>query len=232
MTTKTQNHKEKFISDIVSLKNYAVTKGIQIPEDLPAINNEVPQGNLVNTYNKLNQAIKPATLESINFVNKEILNADHSHWFKISLFTKSIVLALISLLLIIGISLSPSVNVENQAQGLLSASGLPLFLNLVFILASSLLGVMFYLLKTTSEKIKNMTLLPDDMKINNANILIGVMSGFIISELFAFNLSNATSSIQFQKMTLALLGGFSSDAIFSILKGVVDKIKLLTTSTT
>jgi len=233
MTSEIQNHSQKFLSDILYLRNYVVQKGIQIPVELCNVDlNNASSDELNLVYNKLCTAIKPATLESISFVNEEVLNKDKTQWYRLSLFNKSILLALFSLILIIAISLSPSVNTENQAQGLLSSSGIPLFLNLIFILASSLLGVMFYLLKTTSEKIKNVTLLPDDMKINNANILIGVMSGFIISELFAFSISNASSSIQFQKMTLALLGGFSSDAIFSILKGVVDKVKLLTTATT
>jgi len=34
-------------------------------------------------------------------------------------------------------------------------------------------------------------------------------------------------SVEAQKMTLALLDGFSSDAIFSVLRGIVNKTKAL-----
>ena len=86
---------------------------------------------------------------------------------------------------------------------------------------------MFYLLKTISDKIKNYTLLPVDSIEVNATIIIGVISGFIIAELFDFNENVMAGSIEAQKMTLALLGGFSSDAIFSVLKGIVNKTKAL-----
>ena len=62
----------------------------------------------------------------------------------------------------------------------------------------------------------------------NASILIGVISGFVISELFAYSLDNISSQyVEIRKMTLALLGGFSSDAIFSTLQGIVNKFKKL-----
>lgn len=86
---------------------------------------------------------------------------------------------------------------------------------------------MFYLLKTISDKIKDHTLLHVDAIEVNATIIIGVISGFIIAELSKFDGNAFNASIETQKMTLALLGGFSSDAIFSVLKGIVNKTKAL-----
>ena len=123
--------------------------------------------------------------------------------------------------------LLPSVNEKNQAAGILASSGMTLLYNLLFICSASLLGVMFYLLKTISDKIKNYTLLPVDAIEVNSTIIIGLISGFIISELFNFDIDTIASSIEMQKMTLALLGGFSSDAIFSTLQAIVNKVKAL-----
>ena len=123
--------------------------------------------------------------------------------------------------------MSSEVNTKNQEAGLLASHGWVLFYNLIFICSASLLGVMFYLLKTINDKIKDHTLLPVDEIEVNAVIIIGVISGFIIAELFKFDGNAFSASIKTQKMTLALLGGFSSDAIFSILKGIVNKTKAL-----
>lgn len=122
------------------------------------------------------------------------------------------------------------VNAKNLSEGILASEGLVLLYNLVFICSGSLLGVMFYLLKTISDKIKNYTLLPMDAIEVNATIIIGVISEFIISELFTFDADTLGGSIETQKMTLALLGGFASDAMFSVLKGMVNKMKALFSS--
>ncbi|MFK7907338.1 MAG: hypothetical protein AB8B69_19540, partial [Chitinophagales bacterium] len=141
------------------------------------------------------------------------------------IISKLLIIAAIALVLLITISLSPDVNAKNQAEGLLASQGLVLLYNLIFICSASLLGVMFYLLKTISDKIKNYTLLPVDAIEVNATIIIGIISGFIISELFTFTPEAMGGSVESQKMTLALLGGFSSDAMFSVLKGIVNKMK-------
>ena len=148
-------------------------------------------------------------------------------WYQVPVFTKCLVIAIFALILLMGVSLSPIVDEAHQAEGLLNSSGIPLLLNLLFICSASLLGVMFYLLKTISGKIKNYTLLPTDSLELNSTIIIGLISGFIIAELFSFTSTALTENIEINKMTLALLGGFSSDAIFSILQGIVNKVKML-----
>jgi hypothetical protein len=99
--------------------------------------------------------------------------------------------------------------------------------NLLVIFFASLLGVMFFVLKSIKDKIDTFTLVSVDIFSYNISIMIGIVSGFIISELFSFTSSIMGSSIEVHKMTLALLGGFASDAIFSILQNIVNKIKSL-----
>ena len=214
-------------SDFSLMFKHAIEQGLELPTNLILEKND--KSALVGNYNALRKVIQPATVESIQYIHSEMLKKDgKAKWFQIPIFTKCIIIASIALVMLIAISLSPIVNEANQARGLLESSGKTLFYNLVFICAASLLGVMFYLLKTFGSKIKNYTLRESDAIELNASILIGLISGFVISELFSFTLSNISNEyIEIQKMTLALLGGFSSDAIFTILQGIVNKIKSL-----
>lgn len=218
-------------ADLSEMIHFATTRGIPLPPDV-LLNNEADKTTLIASYNSMIKVIEPATIQSIRYINKKILGEDGEDrkWFETPIITKCLVIAVIALVCMIGISLFPSVNQANQQAGLLKSDGLVLFYNLIFICSASLLGVMFYLLKTLSNKIKNYTLLPIDSIDVNATILIGVIAGFIISELFTFKSGALGSSIVMQKMTLALLGGFSSDALFSVLKGIVNKMKSLFSS--
>ena len=219
--------------DLHTMIHFSSKRGINIPTTVTLNENE-DNNTLIANYNTMVNAVKPATVQSINYVNKQILGTagEDKKWHQTPIISKCLIIATIALICLIAVSLLPEVNSKNQAEGLLSSQGLVLFYNLLFICSASLLGVMFFLLKTISDKIKNYTLLPVDAIEVNATIIIGVISGFIISELFTFNAGAMGSSIETQKMTLALLGGFSSDAMFSVLKGIVNKLKTLFSSAT
>lgn len=218
-------------SDIGLMMNYAISSGKELPNNI-SLSSTLDDATIIDNYNNMRKVIAPATVESIRYINSQmILRGDKRRWYQIPIFTKCVVIAAVALLALISISLSPIVNEVNQAKGLLEASGKTLLYNLVFICAASLLGVMFYLLKTFGDKIRDYTLLPANSIELNASILIGVISGFVISELFAYSLENISSQyVEIRKMTLALLGGFSSDAIFSTLQGIVNKFKKLVSS--
>jgi len=214
--------------DIGLMMNYAINSGKELPNNI-SLSGKIDDATLIDNYNAIRKIIAPATVESIRYINSQmILRGDTRKWYQIPIFTKCVVIAGIALVALILMSLSKDVNEVNQAKGLLNSSGRILFYNLVFICAASLLGVMFYLLKTFGDKIRNYTLIPANSIELNASILIGVISGFVISELFAYSLENiSTQYVEIRKMTLALLGGFSSDAIFSTLQGIVNKFKKL-----
>ena len=209
--------------------HYAVQRGIKIPTNVVLQRRDA--AILIDNYNSMVDAIKPTTVASINYINQQVLGSDMKKWYKIPFISKCLFITVAALFSLIILSLSPDVNPANQSAGLLASQGKILLYNLLFICSASLLGVMFYLLKTINDKLRDFTLLPTDTIEVNTTILIGVIAGFIISELFSFNGDTLGNSIEVQKMTLALLGGFSSDAIFSVLKGVVNKMKALFSTT-
>lgn len=217
--------------DISLMMHYAINSGKELPNNI-SLKEATTEEDLLNNYNTLRKVIAPATVQSIRYINSQwILKGQKRKWYEIPIFTKCVIIAAVALVSLILISLSPIVNEANQMKGLLESSGLVLFFNLLFICMASLLGVMFYLLKTFGDQIRNYTLMPFSAVELNASIIIGVISGFVISELFAFTLGNLGSqNMEFHKMTLALMGGFSADAIFSTLQGIVNKFKNLVTS--
>jgi hypothetical protein len=220
-------NQELIKNEITLMMNYATRNGLTLPTTLNI--DKEDSTKLIEDYNTLNSIIKPATTRSINYIEHNILaNNSSKHWYQFELVTKCLLITGISLLILIAVSLLPIVNEENQSKSILINSGWPLLFNLVFICSASLLGVMFYLLKTLMEKIKNYTLVPADALEINATIIIGIISGFIISELFTFSFGNLGEYVEVQKMSLALLGGFASNVIFSILNGFVNRLKAIT----
>ncbi len=224
---------ETIQNNISIMLAYASKRGIQLPQSLK-LGQEQDHAELVESYNALITAVAPATPASIQYINKSMTKHDKIlKWYEFSILTKCLILAVLALIVIIGISLFPAVNEKNQASGLLNSSGWELLYNLIFVCSASLMGVMFYLLKTISSKIKNYTLTEVDAIEINGAIIIGVISGFIIAELFTFTISQfAGDKVEIHKMTLALLGGFSSDAIFTIIQNFVNTIKSLFSSKT
>jgi hypothetical protein len=226
----TQNN---LLAEIRVILDFMYHKGIKLPDNLSTQSltdddtNIIP-ASLTADYNAVISAILPSTPESIEFIGKEFEGSvtDIKSW-KIPVVKKYIALSIFALLGLIGFSLLPNVTAENQEKGILALQGLPLLENMGVIFFASLLGVMFFVLKTIKDKIDNFTLVPVDIFSFNISIMIGIVSGFIISELFTFSTSIMGSSIEVHKMTLALLGGFASDAIFSILQNIVNKIKTL-----
>ncbi|HMR88013.1 MAG TPA: hypothetical protein PKD51_07660 [Saprospiraceae bacterium] len=221
------------LAEIKVILDFMYHKGIKLPDNLSTQSltendTDINPTSLTADYNAVIAAILPSTPESIEFIGNEFEGkiADLRSW-KIPVVKKYIALSIVALIGLICFSLMPNVTAENQEKGILALQGFPLLENLGVILFASLLGVMFFVLKTIKDKIDDFTLVPVDIFSFNISIMIGIVSGFIISELFTFTTTIMGSSVEVHKMTLALLGGFASDAIFSILQNIVNKVKTL-----
>lgn len=186
--------------------------------------------DLINAHNILAKNIAPATPKSIKYL-KKLNTSDNSVniFSKLPIIRNLIILALIFLALFIGTSLSNQVDNASLAKGVLENHGTSLLLNLLFLCATSGLGVIFYLLKSVSEGIQKGTLMPEQSIYYVGLIVLGIMSGLILSEVVA-TYNGGKSLTVFNSCVLALVGGFSSDAIFSVLQGIINKIKAVFTT--
>lgn len=210
---------------IHTMNNYILRKGMVLPEEEERSIEEMSNKEKRAKFNQLSNIIKPATWESIHYINHRILPAgENNRWYEMPILSKCFLISIAALTTLIGISLSEKINDATQNESMHSLAGMELFVILIFNCSAALLGVMFYLLKSMNDKISNYTLLPiDELELNN-RIILGLIAGFVISQLF--NLPTDINDIKLKKMTIAFLGGYYADTIFQFLNGIIERIKL------
>ncbi|MBV1924361.1 MAG: hypothetical protein KUG68_10085 [Flavobacteriaceae bacterium] len=208
--------------------SYAVRNGIIINTEVNSLIQNSSVDDLINAHNLMCKNIAPATPKSIEYTKKLYQNSkDKSLFNKLPLVRNLIILSLIFLATFVITGLSPEVNNSSLDKGIMNNNGLSLLLNLTFLSSVAGLGVLFYLLKDVSTSVKKGVLVPEDSIYYLALIVLGVIAGLIMSEIISLYTSDPQGINLFNKSILALIGGFSSDAIFSILQGVINKVKAI-----
>lgn len=216
--------------DINNMLSFAIHNGLPINPEVNTLVQNSSVDDLFNAYNLLCKNVAPATPKSIQYTKSLYDNSTKKALMnKLPLVRNLILLALVFLTAFIVTSLSPEVNNDSLDKGIMANQGLPLLLNLVFLASVSGLGVVFYMLKDVSSSVKDGTLIPEDSIYYVALIVLGVISGLIMSEILSVYNSDPANINLFNKSILALIGGFSSDAIFSVLQGIINKIKAIFT---
>ncbi|KAB8155233.1 hypothetical protein EZY14_004925 [Kordia sp. TARA_039_SRF] len=214
-----------FKKELENMLLFAMGNGKTIDTDINSLIESNNISDLIIAHNILIKNIEPATPKSIAYLNLVSKDVGKKNIFqRLPMIRNLIILAVVFLLIFIGTSLSKEVNTNSLAEGVLSNSGKSLLYNMLFLCAISGLGVMFFLLRDISEGVKNATLMPEQSIYYVALIILGIISGLILSEIVSsYNIGKDLSV--FNNAVLALIGGFSSDAIFSILQGIINKIK-------
>jgi len=208
--------------------SYAVRNGIIINTEVNSLIQNSSVDDLINAHNLMCKNVAPATPKSIEYTKKLYENSKERSLFnKLPLVRNLIILSLFFLATFVITGLSPEVNNSSLDKGILNNNGLPLLLNLIFLSSVAGLGVLFYLLKDVSSSVKKGVLVPEDSIYYLALIVLGVIAGLIMSEIISLYTSDPNGINLFNKSILALIGGFSSDAIFSILQGVINKVKAI-----
>ncbi|SEB50219.1 hypothetical protein SAMN04489761_1078 [Tenacibaculum sp. MAR_2009_124] len=221
----------ELMNEINHMLSYAIYNGVIINTEVNSLIQNSSVDNLINAHNILVKNIAPVTPKSIEYAKRIRDNQKGKPIFnKIPLVRNLVILAIVFLVIFITTGLSPQVNNISLNKGIMNNSGISLLLNLTFLSTVSGLGVLFFLLKKISEAIKNTTLVEEEFVSYTAQILIGIIAGLIMSEIISFYSSDEKSITLFSKSILALIGGFSSDAIFSIIHGIINRIKSIFTS--
>lgn len=217
--------------EVNNMLSHAIYNGIIINTQVNNLIQNSSVDDLINAHNLLSKNIAPATPKSIDFTKKlRSLENGKSIFNKLPLVRNLILLAVVFLILFIATGLSPNVNNRSLNEGIMNNNGVSLLLNLAFLSSISGLGVLFFLLKKVSDSIKNTTLVAEESISYIAQIILGIIAGLIMSEIISFYSNDPKNIDLFSKSILALIGGFSSDAIFSVLQGIIDRIKSIFTS--
>ena len=220
--------KGKMSEEINEMLSFAVYNGITINTDVVSLIQNCSVDNLVNAHNMLCKNVAPATPKSIAYTRKLREDTDKKTLFsKLPLVRNLIILSLVFLATFIITGSSEDVNNTSLDLGVMNNHGASLLLNLAYLSSIAGLGVLFYLLKNVSASVKNGNLVPEDTIYYIALIVLGVISGLIMSEILNFYTKDPDSINLFNKSVLALIGGFSSDAIFTVLQGLIDRLKAI-----
>jgi hypothetical protein len=230
----TQEVIDELIEEINNMLSYAVYNGIIIRKEVNSLIQSSNIDDLINTHNLLCENIAPATPKSINFLkNLKRKSSDKMAINSLPSIRNLLLLAFVFLAIFIGFAMFPEVNSETLAIGILgkeNSNPLTVLKILIYLGAVSGIGVLFFLLKNTINSLKSGTLIPEDSVEYTIQIMLGIMAGVIMTEIVPVAFVN-DGAFNFHKPVLALLGGFSSDAIFSILKALIDKLKHIFIST-
>lgn len=220
--------KAELRDEINNMLSFAVFNGTIINTEIIAQLKQDDIESLVNTHNLLCKNVAPATPKSIKYIRTVKQDVTSNMKLrKIPLVRNLILLAIIFLAVFILTGMSEGVNDASLDKGILGNSGWPLLLNLAFLSSIAGLGVLFYLLKSVTVAVKSSTLVPEDNIYYFALIVLGVISGLIVSEIISVYDKDPDTINLFNKSVLALIGGFSSDAIFSVLQGIIERIKAI-----
>lgn len=217
---------DEMSNEINNMLSYAVYNGIIINTEINQLIQNSNVDDLINAHNLLCKNVAPATPKSIQFTRK-LHEQSNNHFIlgRLPLVRNLIILSVLFLAIFIITGISPDVNNDSLDKGIMHNSGLKLLLNIGYLCAVSGLGVTFYLLKNVSTSLKKGTLLPEESIEYMAQIVLGVIAGLVLSEILSVYITDPNSINLFNKSILALIGGFSSDAIFSVLQGVIDRLK-------
>lgn len=219
---------DEMSQEINNMLSYAVYNGITINTEINSLIQDSNVDDLINAHNLLCKNVAPATPKSIEFSKN--LHQESKNKFILSrlpLVRNLIILSILFLVIFIITGISPNVNNDSLDKGIMHNSGKQLLLNIGYLCAIAGLGVTFYLLKNVSSSLKKGTLLPEESIEYMAQIVLGIIAGLVLSEILSVYITDPSSINLFNKSILALIGGFSSDAIFSVLQGVIDRIKAI-----
>jgi hypothetical protein len=138
-------------------------------------------------------------------------------------------LAMLSLLVLLGVSISAEVSNVNVSKSLLELSGYPLLMVEAFLVSAASLGACFANLQRINTVISDGTYDPRFQSTYWTRWVMGVISGVILSQIvFDFFLHTEhgeiaqAAPIAIGQPLLALLGGYSVDFVHGILKRAIN----------
>jgi hypothetical protein len=191
-----------------------------------------PLVSLSLAHSALAQIVAPATPESILQTAEE--RATHPLWYTLGalpIVRQMLGLAIISLVILLGSSLSGEVNSANMIKNLLELEGYPLLLTEIFLVSAASLGSCFQNLQQINAAISRGTYDPKLQSTYWTRWVMGLISGIILSQLvydLILHSTNEASKIGISPMVgeplLALLGGYSVDVVQGILTRIINTI--------
>ncbi|MCB0375983.1 MAG: hypothetical protein KDD04_08715 [Sinomicrobium sp.] len=218
--------KFKIKQEINMMMSYALRSGRKIPEEATALIYSDNAVQLIKAHGIICDTLAPATPETIMYTGK-FYNTKRSFvlFSPIPLVRNFTIISITAILSLVISSLSSEVNTETLSKGILNNHGLSLLMNLLFLCSASLMGAAFFLLSKLTREVKEASLSADDATYYWTMLIMGILSGMILSEGVSVKADAVSTSVETNRLIFAILGGFSSEVVYRILQNIMQKIQ-------
>lgn len=180
---------------------------------------------LVGVHTRLAKIVAPALPGSILFLADQRRKPAYFRFLgPVPVIRQMTVAAALCLVLFVALSLSTYVNASADASNVFRSSGLPLLINEMFLIAAAGLGASFAALFRANRFVVEGTFNPTYDTSYWSSFALGVIAGIILSQLIPFE-DDAMRGLA--RPTLAMLGGFSSQVVYRILRRLISTVDSL-----
>lgn len=184
----------------------------------------LPLHTLQAMHAQLRDVIAPATPRTIAAMERS--REGRFGWLgSVDIARHMMKVSLVFLFMMLGFGLTHQVNTASLARGILDSEGIPLALNLMFLLSASGLGAAFATLHRAQSFINKDAY---DSRYDSAywmQLVLGLTAGLIMAEMIPIDWRQVDSGLG--KPTVALLGGFSASMVHRVLNRLVETIESL-----
>ncbi len=186
-------------------------------------------------YNYLIGVIKPTDPRTVLLLERN-KKGSSKLWFlgPLPIIQQFMLVAILSLIAFVSISLMPQVNAESMQHGLLGGDNLEQLLKIAFLISAASVGASFYALFKMNSYMADGTFDASYSFSYWAGYVLGIVSGLLLSELLVgfiqpeLESAAALGSLShLMKPVLSLLGGFSANLVYRVLNKLVDTIDSL-----
>ncbi|MFT5822205.1 MAG: hypothetical protein ACI8ZM_003461 [Crocinitomix sp.] len=184
-------------------------------------------------HNAMSKLIFPALPENVLYLDQQNIKYEQrkkgTFAPKFPFIRKLIIFGGIAVAGLIACGFSQQVSSHTVENNALTSYGSAFLLNLFFLSCAAAIGATFMLLSTIKPKFSNGTYHPDMDSGYWITIVLGVISGIIITEMVPLQSTGSEDGILDDRLLLALLSGFSSQLVYNILNKLINAVESLVT---
>ncbi|MGH7122527.1 MAG: hypothetical protein ACREFP_26650 [Acetobacteraceae bacterium] len=184
---------------------------------------------------QLTKLVAPAKPATLLLLSDQRNNHPRRRSFgAVPLVRKMLALAVLSLVVMLGVALSPDVNADNMTRGLLALQGLPLLMNEAFLIGAAAVGATLANLKRLDRYVSACTFAERYESSYWTHVVMGVISGVILSQVIYGAFIGTTEAAagatragftEIGQPVLAILGGFSAELVHDVLAKLISGVR-------
>ncbi len=243
---------QEILSECVAMAKYALGQGLNVPNDIiESVNNaqkiiekkynkseadkqtdskDVDDNSYLSSLNnahaELSKLVAPARPNTLELFDSEQKNSFFNFLGPISLARRMMLIAILSLVALIGLSVSKYVNGSPESFGLTTNHGISLLINQLFLMSAAAIGASFAALFQVNGYIKNSTFEPMYESTYWVRFVLGLLAGTMLATLIPLD-SVHDKTGGFERPLLALIGGFSATVVFRVLTRLTSAVETI-----